>query len=218
MSCAPSQAAAGRTAGMAIRSLGAVALFVAVTVGGAVADLASKQSVFDSLLNDPVVRAEIVTLAAVNSDRTAIDGRAFLHKIHAQRRVMPGVQLTLSTNPGVVFGLAMPRLAVAAATVLTIALVLFFFATSGRGAWMVHLALACILAGALGNLYDRLCSVITLGPKNVLPISYEVRDFIDCSEIGYKYIFNVADVLLVVGVGLMLLHWIVARPKKAAAN
>ena len=46
------------------------------------------------------------------------------------------------------------------------------------------------------------------------PIRYHVRDFIDCSEVplplGFRYvwIFNVADVLLVVGVGILLVHWL----------
>lgn len=218
MSSAPSEAAAAsRAGGMAFKSLYAIVLFVVVAVAGTAADLASKKYIFESLLNEPAARSQIQALAAAYGD-VQIPGKTMLHSIRAQRRVMPGMQFTLSTNPGVVFGLAMPRTAVAVATILTIVLVLFFFATSQRRAWMVHLSLACILSGALGNLYDRLLNVITLGPKNVLPISYEVRDFIDCSEIGYRYIFNVADVLLVVGVGLMLLHWFLARPKKAAAN
>jgi lipoprotein signal peptidase len=89
-----------------------------------------------------------------------------------------------------------------------------WFATSHRKAWSVHLSTALILAGALGNLYDRLASRIAL--PGMEPILYNVRDFLDCSSIplpfGFRYVwvFNIADVWLVVGVGMMMLHWLVA--------
>lgn len=103
---------------------------------------------------------------------------------------------------------------VALATLIVTGLMVWWFATSHRGAWCVHVSTALILAGALGNLYDRLTSRISLGGME--PILYNVRDFIDCSSIplplGFRYVwvFNIADVWLVVGVGLMMLHWFVA--------
>ena len=39
------------------------------------------------------------------------------------------------------------------------------------------------------------------------PILRNVRDFIDCSDLGYPWVFNVADVLLVIGVAILGLHW-----------
>ena len=130
---------------------------------------------------------------------------------------MPGVQITLSTNPGVVFGLPMPRWAVGCATVLTMILVVWFFASADRRGWAMHAAMAMILAGALGNLYDRLFSEVVLPGFD--PIRYEVRDFIDCSEIPlpfgfrYKWIFNVADIWLVLGVAVLLVYWFITRRK-----
>jgi lipoprotein signal peptidase len=41
------------------------------------------------------------------------------------------------------------------ASVLALLFVLWLFAGSGRRQWMLHTALALILAGAFGNLYDR---------------------------------------------------------------
>ena len=41
------------------------------------------------------------------------------------------------------------------ASVLACAFVAYLFATSGRRQWWIHVALALVLSGALGNLYDR---------------------------------------------------------------
>jgi len=77
--------------------------------------------------------------------------------------------------------------------------------------------MALILAGALGNLYDRLFSEIA--PLGMAPIERNVRDFMDLGDLYYPWIFNVADVLLVVGVALLCLHWIRAeRRHKSAAQ
>jgi signal peptidase II len=56
-------------------------------------------------------------------------------------------------------------------------------------------ALGLITAGALGNLYDR----ATHG---------QVRDFILMLEHYWPYIFNIADVLLCIGVPLLMICWI----------
>ncbi len=198
----------------AFRSAAAVALFVILTVSGLAADLVTKHTVFDSLLNDPdlAARAENVRKAA-RLRNTPLTTRQVLHSF--RKPLCCGVQLTLSTNPGVVFGWSMPPWAVIASTVLTVGLVGWFFASSDRRARSMHLAMAFILAGALGNLYDRLYSHVA--PLGMEPISRNVRDFIDCSAWGYPWVYNIADVLLVVGVGVIALNWILtaAREHKA---
>jgi len=82
------------------------------------------------------------------------------------------------------------------------ALVLFvaFFARSHRRQWVLHTGIALVLAGASGNIYDRL----SLG---------KVRDFIHITlrvagHQVYPWIFNVADIALVVGVAVMVLSWL----------
>jgi lipoprotein signal peptidase len=61
-----------------------------------------------------------------------------------------------SFNAGALFGLGegMSPLFVAA-SVLALLFVLYLFACSARRQWVMHVALGLILAGALGNLYDR---------------------------------------------------------------
>ena len=53
--------------------------------------------------------------------------------------------MTLSTNPGVVFGLPMPRPMVAVVTILTAALVFYVFAASDRKAYWTQVAMALLL-------------------------------------------------------------------------
>ncbi len=186
-------------------------MFVIVMVASLAGDLLSKHWVFRSILSDSQT-VQIVNRVLDESVGTSPSTRGVLLRIPS-RGALPGVKFTLSTNPGVVFGLPMPRWAVAIATGLTIVLVCFFFATSDSRAWSMHTALALVLAGALGNLYDRLFSEVALPLGNLEPIRYEVRDFIDCGDLYYPWIFNVADILLVVGAGILVIHWFALSSK-----
>ena len=200
----------------AFRSAVAIGLFVAISVAGLAADLLSKHFVFDSLLNDPdlVAGAKATSTGITMTTGKPPTTEQILSLFH--RKVCFGLKLTLSTNPGVVFGWSMPRWAVIVSTVVTVGLVGWFFATSDRRAWSMHTAMAFILAGALGNLYDRLYS--SVAPIGMGPIRRSVRDFIDCSDLGYTPIYNIADVLLVVGVGIVALNWFLAARREAKAR
>jgi signal peptidase II len=78
-------------------------------------------------------------------------------------------------------------------TILVAAFILFYYARSER-TLTARWALALILGGALGNLIDR----IRIG---------EVVDFLHFSLAGFSWpIFNVADIGVSVGVGLLALH------------
>jgi len=191
---------------------------VLVAAAGAAGDLLSKHYVFDSFLSNPQLASRI------EQARTPLDSstREMMHKGSLsdlfQRRVFPGVKFTLSTNPGIVFGTeTIPRPIVRIVAFAEILLVLIFFATAPARAWMMHVGLAFIISGAVGNLWDRLFSVVALPVAGLAPITNEVRDFIDCSDLHYPYVFNVADVLLVVGVGLIMLTWLFAPRKHPPA-
>ena len=73
------------------------------------------------------------------------------------RELVPSVlSLRLSLNPGALFGMGAGKVPLfIVASVVALGFVLYLFAGSGRRQRGVHLALAMILAGALGNLYDR---------------------------------------------------------------
>lgn len=192
----------------------AIFLFVTLTAAGLTGDLLSKHYVFKSLLADPSLPERIERIHTPST--TELGSRDILNLLQIQREVWGGVKFTLSTNPGVVFGLPMPRLVIAGATLLTIALVVYFFAASDGRAYWLQGAMALILGGALGNFYDRLLVKVFLPVAGMEPIRYHVRDFVDCSAVplpfGFRYvwIFNVADVLLVIGVGILLIQWLAA--------
>lgn len=173
-----------------------------------------------------------------------------------------------SLNAGALFGLGKGLTPVfIAASVVALLFVLFLFIHSTRDRRSLHVALGLVLAGALGNLYDRAfviadivrytadgrahmeaCKVIEESngnvrvgvwpeggpPHHTIPARYQpvisqqgvVRDFIKMEpsfKIGglridiWPWVFNVADVLLVVGVGLLLLNfWWDRKAEKAA--
>jgi signal peptidase II len=184
------------------RNGAAIVLFAAVVLAGVAADLLSKHFVFKNLLDDPALSEKVRDLQV---QYPGIEAGGMLSLAHPQWQVVPGVmRFTLSTNPGVVFSTPLPRGVVIVTTAVAIVLVLIFFATSPARAYWIHTAMALILAGAAGNLYDRLFSEVTL--PGMEPIRYQVRDFLDCSQIHYNYIFNVADVFLVAGVAMLLLQ------------
>jgi signal peptidase II len=197
----------------ASRSVSAIVVFLAITAAGVAADLWSKHAAFQSFLDDEGLAAEARMFHDDFRGRRPT-AREFLATM--RRRVCPGVWLSLSTNPGVVFGLPMPRWAVAAITAGAVGLVGLFFAQTDHRARWLHVGLALILGGALGNLYDRLFSVVRL--PGFEPIRYEVRDFIDCSELHWHWVFNVADVLLVVGVAILMVHRLVAPLVRRSAR
>jgi len=214
----PAASSAPGLARQARRSAAVVAVFLAVAGAALAADLASKHIVFEDLLADPACRGPMTDYLGSHPET---DAKRLLH--FYQRDAMPGLRWTLSTNPGVVFGASVSRPIVNVVTVLAILLVIGMFAASPERSWGTHLALAFILAGAAGNLYDRLFSVVQL-PGTALAIHREVRDFIDFSQLRlgplhYPWVFNVADALLVVGVAILMLHMLLhARPRRESAK
>ena len=112
--------------------------------------------------------------------------------------------IVFTWNPGTSFSLfralgeSAPIIIIIATLVITIWILYYLFKRSGRHeVW----ALSLIAGGAIGNLIDR----IRFGA---------VIDFLDFHIGGYHWpAFNVADICIVVGVGLYLLNWYIARRK-----
>lgn len=106
--------------------------------------------------------------------------------------VLPGVfHLTYVRNPGAAFGLLPDRTAFfIAATVLVVALILWYAWRVGVPRRSVRLALGLQLGGALGNLVDRVAHGT-------------VVDFLD---FRVWPVFNLADSAIVVGVGIFALE------------
>ena len=177
--------------------------------------------------------------------------------------------LRRSLNPGALFGMGKGLVPLfIAASIVALAFVLYLFYHSGRDRRSLHVALGLVLAGALGNMYDRVFMVADVvhytvagqeceqavkrlpeldrpgvkmvgtwpGGEHPWPILESsnprfhqqgvVRDFVKMEPSFtiagrridiWPWVFNIADVLLVVGVGLLMLNfWWERKAEKAA--
>ncbi len=106
--------------------------------------------------------------------------------------VLGPLELTLSHNQGVAFGLAGGAgIGLIAVTLVALGLIVYLFARdpNRRGIWI---ATGLLAGGALGNLVDRI-------------VAGEVTDYIDVASWPP---FNVADVAITCGVVLMALIYV----------
>ena len=120
-------------------------------------------------------------------------------------RFIPGwLHFTYTENRGAVFGIGQgQRSLFLVVSVLAIGFLTYLFATSGKQRWY-HFILGMLLAGVLGNLYDR------------YHYGY-VRDMIHAVPRWpnlFPWIFNVADSLLCVGVFFMIVYSLFLAPKE----
>ncbi|MHC4112530.1 MAG: signal peptidase II [Planctomycetota bacterium] len=110
------------------------------------------------------------------------------------------LQFVVMENKGAAFGIASgQRYLLIMVSVIALIVIFGIFLFSGTERRLVHIALGLFAAGVCGNLYDR-----------VFNNGGAVRDFIDVVYWPGKHwpAFNVADSLLCVGVGLMIISCI----------
>lgn len=128
-------------------------------------------------------------------------GTKYIAETRLDRRTgiefVPGlINFEWVVNHGAVFGIGQGhRWLFVAISLVALVFLTWLFANSKRQ-WFYQVILGMLLAGVLGNLYDR----ITYG---------YVRDMIRALPQWpnlFPYVFNVADMLLCTGVSLMLLH------------
>lgn len=180
---------AGRSRPAIVRFLVAAILLLTV-------DLASKTLAFQHVAGEPVL-----------IERDA-DGVMEPIPPHPRRVVVPKVlALHLTVNHGAVFGIGQGKRWIFVAFSLVAAIALpWIFARTERSQWILHLAIAGVLAGALGNLYDRLVHGGVRDMFNLLPgveLPFGLAWPGGATEV-YPWIFNVADVCLVVGLGILM--------------
>lgn len=157
-------------------------LFAVIALGGASFDLAAKSQIF-RLVGDPG---------------------------GPPRSLIPDMlELRTSYNRGALWGFmsGMPHSSLIFASlsmVAGLAILYWLFVRKAASDWRLTVALALIMAGAIGNCYDRL----VLG---------HVRDFVHLhiDAIGFDCaIFNFADNMLIVGAVLLML--LALKPEPAA--
>ncbi len=185
----------------AYRSLRAWLILLCVTAVGLSIDLGLKQWCFDNVASAPVVldRHELLNNQYWRIPR------------HEPMVLLNGVlSLRLVENRGAVFGIgADQRIFFITFTVAALLAAIFIFArsTSDR-AFKAHIGIGMILAGGMGNLYDRVAfSVVRdflhLFPGGKMPFDWH---WPGGSTDLFPWVFNPADVFLLVGMTLLLLH------------
>lgn len=115
-------------------------------------------------------------------------------------------------NPGIAFSmlrdLSGGRFVLAALAIVALVMVLRYLRSTDVTQSRLHVALGLIAGGAIGNLVDRL-------------LYARVVDFIlvdvDVWPLNPWPVFNVADIVLVIGVGLIALDMLMARRAAASA-
>ena len=123
--------------------------------------------------------------------------------------VIPGFfHLTYITNDGMAFGINFPfGIYIFSAISIILTIILFYYLWTIRyESILIRSGVAMILAGAIGNLIDRLF----LG---------EVVDFLDFM-IGdlHWYVFNFADSYVTIGMGIILYDSIILEKKRQSIS
>jgi signal peptidase II len=137
--------------------------------------------------------------------------------------------LTTSLNEGALFGLGQGlTLGFAALSVVAaIAIIAWLFWGRAAHEWAITIALALIMAGIFGNLYDRLGLPGLVWNWEMQPLRvgqpvYAVRDWLlfTIPVIHREWpVFNIADSMLVVGAGLLFVHlWTSHRSTESDAK
>ncbi len=115
--------------------------------------------------------------------------------------LLPYARILYVTNTGVAFGMFknMGLIFAILASIVAVAIIYYYPRIPARD-WVLRLALGFQLAGALGNLIDRIL------------FQGRVTDFI---SVGDFPVWNVADASITVGVGILLLGvWLQERRQK----
>jgi signal peptidase II len=145
---------------------------------------------------------------------------------HEPITLLPHVlALKLTLNEGAVFGLGQGKVWLFVLVTIGAVLVIgYMLAFADRRELMLQLILVLILAGALGNFYDRIRfgavrDMLYLFPGVHLPFGWRWPGGGGGSPLVYPWIFNLADVYLTGGVALLLARALVlaraSRPTPA---
>ena len=182
-------------------------LFFGVTIVGVALDLWTKKVAFEHL-SDGVYKVP---------DPSLPDGR-FEANPTGEYQFIPGwLHFRVVTNQGAVFGLGRgQRWLFVVVSIAAIAVLTSLFAKSDDRHFY-QLLLGLLLAGVLGNMYDRIHlgyvrDMIYALPEWKNPLSrFEI--FKEWKTV-FPWIFNVADSLLCVGVFFMIVYSFVHKPQR----
>jgi signal peptidase II len=190
------------------RAWAVLLLFAAL---GLLTDLGSKSLAFERITGAPVVLRREQVLAVSNPSA--------LIPPHAPVVVVPRLlEFTLVANPGAVFGVgAGKRLVFVGFTFVALAFGLLLFARwTHPGDRPAHAAVGLLIAGGIGNLYDRIVygcvrDFIHPLPGVVLPGGWE---FPWGGREVWPYVSNLADLWLIFAIAILLIRsiWPIKTP------
>lgn len=182
-------------------------VFLLTIALGLVIDLASKHLAFRAIAPHPVVVERADVLRARHP--------SMLIPPHDPVRVVPHLlDFTLVLNPGAVFGIGAGRRVVFilfTGVAIIFAVLLFLRWTHPRD-YASHAAVGLLIAGGLGNLYDRLvyaCVRDFIHPLPGLMLPGGLEWPWGGREV-WPYVSNVADLFLIIGIGVLI--WRTLRP------
>jgi signal peptidase II len=187
------KATADENVPMAGRCRAAIVRFAVIVIVLLTADLVVKSVTFARVAGEPI-------------DVAAQEGPI---PIHDPVVLVPNVlALKLTLNEGAAFGLGQGGrwLFLVIGAVALVIIVGVFRATPAK-AWGTHMALAMLMAGAIGNIYDRLVyarvrDMFWLFPDVSLPFGLH---WPGGSDQVYPWIWNIADAAMCVGLVIMLI-------------
>lgn len=181
-------------------------LFWLLAIAGFAADQVSKYELFAHLYNEGR-GGEIVVIPGVFNLHVAPFRSDEGSGIRRQLRSFRGCEMRPHVNEGALFGIGQGwNIIFGVVSVIAAAFIIGWSlrATAGQDRFLC-VALGLILAGTTGNLYDRI-------------VFDGVRDFLH----WYKWldwpVFNVADVCLVFGAGMLLLEAFFRTPESERAE
>jgi signal peptidase II len=177
-----------------LRSAAALSRFLLVTVAGLAVDLWTKVWSFDALVYDQARVGDVVR----------VDSRTY--------EFIPGwLHFHCTANQGAVFGIGQGnRWLFVLVSAAAIGFLTYLFSTSGRQR-LYQVVLGMLLAGVLGNMYDRVVhgyvrDMIYVLPHKHWPPFVRNTGWEWAQGQVFPWIFNVADTLLCTGVALMLVY------------
>ena len=186
----------------ACKSTSAWLTLVCVFAIGLALDLGAKSWAFAHVASEPVELA-YDDIAGNPSYRLPF---------HTGLQVLPWdlLDLRLVLNHGAVFGLGQQkRLVFIAFTIIAVAAALWIFGwwTDAKNR-VAHVGIGLVLAGGIGNLYDRLAfgavrDFLFMTPRWHLPFALHWPG--GSTEL-FPWIFNVADMMLLAGMAILLLN------------
>lgn len=193
-------------AGVAWREPRCWVVFALIVVVGIALDLGSKWWTFEHVADGPAHPDAAAVKQLLEIDPATV-GLAL--PAHDPMVVVPSVlEFVLVLNPGAVFGAGSgKRWVFISFTALTLVFACYVFACwTKRGQWLTQAALALVIAGGVGNLYDR----VTLGvvrdflhffPNAKLPFGLH---WPSGNPELWPYISNVADKFVLIGIAVLV--------------